>query len=235
MKRLVVILLLSLLPCAADAAVVYTQPHDGSATLMQSSGNGMDYDKYVWDNFTLSSDQDISEIRWRGGYDPQIPPVYPSSQVWYFDVSIWGTVAGQPNIGAAPLALYEMVPNNEAPAGTFNGTPMYDYSFSLAASPFTPFHAVAGTEYWVRIGAYQSGVPGWALAAGSGGNNQHFESYVNYAGGTAYLFKSGDAAFTLLNAAPIPTLSEWGIMIFATLAFAFVVLQRRGQRVFGRS
>jgi hypothetical protein len=43
-------------------------------------------------------------------------------------------------------------------------------------------------------------VPGWGLAAGSGGDGQHFASYVNYAGGTAYRFASGDAAFTLLKA-----------------------------------
>jgi hypothetical protein len=78
---------------------------------------------------------------------------------------------------------------------------MFDYSCVLQSFQQlpAPFHAVAGPRYWVKIAAFQPGVPGWGLASGSGGDGQHFESFVNYAGGTQYRFNSGDAAFALLT------------------------------------
>lgn len=170
----------------------YSQAQDGTGTLMQSSGNGNDYDRFVWDDFIVPSAEDVVELRWQGGY--ALPPTYPSGPIQSFDISFWTTVANQPDIGAGPAVLYEAVTATETSLGTFGGNEIFEYAVRLPSS----FHVQAGTRYWVAIGAFQPGVPGWGIASGSGGNGALFESFVNYAGGTQYRFGTGDAAFTLV-------------------------------------
>jgi len=89
------------------------------------------------------------------------------------------------------LAKYHVAGNaGETAAGTFGGTAMYDYSYTLPV----PFHATAGQKYWLRIEASQVGVPDWAIAAGSGGDGMHFA----FSTGAAMFFdRFGDTAFTL--------------------------------------
>ncbi len=66
-------LFLFLVALGARAGVVFEQPHDGSGALLMSSRyqpNGTDYDQFVWDSFSVPTAQAVTEIRWRGGYDP---------------------------------------------------------------------------------------------------------------------------------------------------------------------
>ena len=51
--------------------VVYSQPPSPGGGLFQSSllePDGSASDEWVWDDFTLSSTQAITEVQWRGGY-----------------------------------------------------------------------------------------------------------------------------------------------------------------------
>lgn len=179
---------------ALPAAVLYSQPHNGSNTLYHSSWmdpDGSDWDQWVWDSFILPSTHQITEIQWRGGFDPS----YGGSggAVVNFTVGIYASIAAgtEPNVVDPPLVEYETGGNaGQTPAGTFGGTAMYDYHFTLPAA----FVATAGTKYWVQIEAWQHGIPDWSLAQGSGGNGSHFRRvYVNYQSAP------GDAAFTLLG------------------------------------
>src|SRR6185369_14917075 len=169
MKYLSLVIML-FLSCASTLAQtpVYTQPHNSSGTLYQSSWwdpDGYDADQYIWDAFTLSSSTAITEIRWRGGF------MYGGSYggpVLDFRVAIYPSIAGnfQPDVVHPPLVQYQTGGNaNQTLAGTFGGVAMYDYRFTLPAA----FQATAGTRYWVHIYAYQHGVPEWGFAASATG------------------------------------------------------------------
>jgi hypothetical protein len=188
----------------AGAAVVYEQPHNGSNTLYQSSWwdpDGSDYDIYCWDNFTLGSNQAITEFRWRGGF------LYGggySGPVINFTVEIYPSIGGgsQPDVSHPPLVSYESGDNaGQTNAGVFGGTTMYDYHFVLPS----PFQATGGTKYWAKIYAWHHGIPEWSFAAGSGGDGHYFR-YLT--GGPYYQAPPGDLAFSVWTAdAPTYTIS----------------------------
>lgn len=180
---------------ALTTAVVYSQPPSLSGVLYPSSSSSNDYDQFVWDDFILPSTHAITEIQWRGGYDPAYAAY--AGPVVDFIIGIYATsIAGEPDVANLPLAEYQAGGiAGETFVGTFGGIPMYDYTLTLPS----PFNAQAGTKYWVQIEASQAGVPNWGLADATGGNGTHFWAFVNYAGGLAYRWGSGDAAFTLLG------------------------------------
>ncbi len=203
LKRvLAVVGLAALLPCQGNAAVVFSQPASG-AFLRQSSQIGCDrfssdYDQYVWDNFTLSSNETITEIDWRGFYTSG---GYYGGAVSDFVIGIYGSIAGgfQPDVLGPPLAEYTVGGNaSETPPLTPGSVSqsMHDYTFVLS----TPFVATAGTKYWVQIEAVQNGPTDWGLGAGTNGDNSCFIAQPGV-GDFQYFKVPGDVAFTLLSAA----------------------------------
>ena len=177
--------------------VVYNQPHVGTDKLLQSSWwdpDGSDWDQYVWDNFTFPTDQSVTEVHWRGGYDPT--RFGRGGPVLEFSVAFYPSIAAniEPDIVHPPLARYRTGDNaGETAAGLFGATTLYDYAFTLPR----PFQASAGVKYWVQIEAYQHGVPDWGLAAGTG-DGGYFRR-ISGMGDAFYQRMSGDAAFALLG------------------------------------
>ena len=177
-----------------QAAVVFDQPGGGAG--WQSSWwlpNGSDYDQYTWDNFSISSNAPITEIKWHGGF------FYGGTPVTSFTVSIFSSIQGgsQPDIGNTyaqnPLVSYTINGNaGQTPAGAATGV-SYDYDYVLP----TPFQATAGTVYWIQIEAAQAGIPDWAIGVGAGGDGRCFRKFA-YVADSYYSYASGDAAFTLL-------------------------------------
>jgi len=55
MKRILFVALVSLLCGQLNGSLVYTQPHNGSASLYQSAINGTDYDQMTWDMFLIAN------------------------------------------------------------------------------------------------------------------------------------------------------------------------------------
>jgi hypothetical protein len=196
MKSPILISLLILAGAPAGADVVYQQPPASTGALHHSSWwdpDGSDWDQYVWDAFTLAQDQSIAAIRWRGGYDPAY--FGSGGPVLDFTLSICASIpAGtEPDIVKPPLARYSVGSNaGEQPAGTFGGTAMYDYAFTLPA----PFAAAAGNRYWVQIEAWQHGIPDWGITAATSGDAAHFRR-ITYGGDAFYQMVPGDAAFAL--------------------------------------
>lgn len=190
-----VTLILAIAVTTADAVEVFSQPHDGGATLYQSSfwwPEDSDWDQHVWDDFTLSASQAITEIHWRGGYiyNGQYSPAIAEFVVAIYPTNITGF---EPDVVAGPLVEYQTGNNCfQTSAGTFGGKAMYDYRFTLPS----PFQASAGVKYWVCILAGQSYVPEWGIAKGTGGNGSHFRWLR---GGHMYQFISGDTAFSLIG------------------------------------
>lgn len=182
----------------AHASVVYTQPHTGGGGFYQSSWwdpDGSDYDQLTWDSFKLTNTTAITEIQWRGTFDPSHFGM--GGPVVDFTVAIYGDIANgyQPNITAPPLIRYQVGGNaGQTPAGMFGGVTMYDYSFTLPS----PFQAAANSNYWVLIEGWQHGIPDWALALGTGGNGSCFRRTAGMADMRFYT-ASGETAFNLLD------------------------------------
>ena len=192
--------LLSLLVATASHAstLVFSQPHDGSATTNKSAWyppDGLDGDVYGWDNFSLASATAITEIHWRGGYQYHASGT-GQAPIASFEVSIWASIAGnsQPDVVSGRLVRFTVTNANETAAGSFGGMAMFDYSYTLPS----PFQAAAGAVYWVRIVAAQgaappSYAPDWGFATGTGGNGRHF----TYTTGGNYQAPFNDLAFSL--------------------------------------
>jgi hypothetical protein len=182
---------------------LYEQPVDPSGKLFLSSWldpEGSDLDQYTWDNFTLPSDQSITEIGWIGAYDPARGGLGGSVldfRVWIYPSIAVGT---EPAVAGLPLVQYQTGDNaGETPIGSVNGISMNSYAFTLP----TPFNASAGVKYWVHIVASQGGSsPDWSIAAGTGGNSSHYRWGAGAGGDSGYRTVPGDLAFTLLG--PIP-------------------------------
>jgi hypothetical protein len=187
-----------------QAGVVFEQAHTGSGTLLMSSRyqpNGTDYDQFVWDSFSVPTAQAVTEIRWRGGYLPEM--AYWGGSILNFRVSIYESTPGlsQPHLGPGypgnPATLVAYDTGNragETSAGVFGGVPMYDYHFTLP----TVFQAQANKLYWVQIEAEMAnGLPYWGFAAGAG-NGFYFR---RIAGQADFYFQMppGDAAFSILT------------------------------------
>ena len=117
----------------------------------QSSGNGMDYDRYCSDNFTPAVSGTVTDIGWSGGYDPYVEfagyGYNGGHPVLDFKISIWGV---PPNYASTPLAVYDYdtgilnageTPVGIYPGGMYGSTRIFDYAYTLPTS----FDVVAGT------------------------------------------------------------------------------------------
>ena len=196
MPLLIALLILSV--SVTSAGVVYTQPPSASGGFYHSSWwdpDGSDYDQYVWDSFTLLSNQSIVRIEWRGAYDPSYFGY--GGPVLDFTVAIYPSIGGgsQPNVVGPPLVDYTVGGNaGQTYAGVFGGVTMYDYGYTLPV----PFNAQAGVNYWVQIEAWQHGIPDWSIATGTNGTGSYFRR-IAYVGDWYFQIVPGDAAFTLLT------------------------------------
>jgi hypothetical protein len=189
----------------ANADILYQQPPNASGASYVSSWwdpDGSNYDRYVWDAFSLGSSSSIRSIGWRGTYGA-------AGAASNFTVAIYASIpAGtQPDFSQPPLVEYVTGDNaGQTYAGVFGGATMYDHNFTLPVA----FQAQAGVKYWLQIEGWQSGFPDWSIAAGLGGDGSHFlcehQNIALDAGvptGCWFTARTGDAAFTLLSTVPV--------------------------------
>ena len=182
---------------------IYAQPVDPNGKLFLSSWldpDGSDFDQKVWDNFTLQSNETITEIDWFGGYDPL--KFGAGGSVVDFTVAIYPSIAAgtEPGVAGPPLLEFQTGGNaGETSIGMVGTIPMYAYAFSLP----TAFDASASVKYWVHIVASQQGsIPDWGIAAGTGGDGSHYRWGSGAGGDSGFRSVPGNVAFTLLG--PIP-------------------------------
>ena len=132
------ILTANFVPTAVNLATVFDHPHNGSGNVIKSAwyypgDQGLDGDQYTYDDFTLTNSQTITEVRWRGGYT-NFKSGAGESPVADFTVSIYPSIAAgsEPDRIAGPMVRYAVGGNaGETSIGTFSGTPLYDYRFTL--------------------------------------------------------------------------------------------------------
>ncbi|MBJ6725982.1 chitobiase/beta-hexosaminidase C-terminal domain-containing protein [Geomesophilobacter sediminis] len=176
-------------------ASIFSYPLNPQGGLIQSSmvyPNGSDNDMYAYKDFTLGSDQSISEVKWRGGYLHNAT----FGKVLFFTITFFDSIPGgtqplvtRPDAGAETY-LAKYTTSGNAAETAVAGSSMYDYDFVLP----TPFAATAGKKYWIRIEGEQGTYSDWAIAAGTGGDGR----YYRFATGAAqFSFGVGDTSFTL--------------------------------------
>jgi hypothetical protein len=180
----------------STTVVVYSQPPISGGGLFQSSlrdPDGSASDQWAWDDFTLGWTQTITEVQWRGGYDPA--RLGSGGPVVDFTLAIYPSNAGgfEPDVSHPPLVHYQLGGNaGETPADVLGGVQTYDYGYALPV----PFQAVAGMKYWVQIEALQRGAPDWGFSKATGGDGHYFRKLADEG---IYQHATGDTAFTLLG------------------------------------
>lgn len=208
MRLLGIISLLVLMATALPAAIVYSQAPEGTGTVIKSAWyppDGLDGDIYAFDDFVLNTTQNITEIRWRGGYTNYLSGA-GKSPVFNFIIRFYANIntANEPDVTSKGLVKYSVGGNaGETLAGTFGGVEMYDYHYVLPK----PFIATAGVKYWLQIEAEQGVTPfyywppDWGFSRGTGGTGGYFRAITGgtNGGGTLFQRMSGDLAFTLVN------------------------------------
>jgi len=181
----------------AEAVLVFSQPPNPDGGLIPSSlrvPEGSGTNQWAWESFEFDTVQTITEVRWRGAYDPRRRG--SGGPVRDFTVDIYPSipVGSEPDVAKGPLVSYKVGGNaNETPADVVGGVQMYDYSFTLPV----PFEAAAFTPYWVQVEALQAGNPDWGLSKGARGDSQHFRRILGD-GSNIYQYAPGDAAIDLL-------------------------------------
>ena len=151
--------------------------------------------------------QTISEIRWRGAYDPIHEA--PAARCAIFTIDIYPSIAvgSEPDVFTGPLIQYVVRGNaNETPSDMVGDVQMYDYSYTLP----DPFEAASFTPYWVQIEAIQNGNPDWALSKGTRGDSQHFRRILGDSS-NIYQYAPGDVALDLLALGAVGQTSGEGV------------------------
>lgn len=202
MKLLTAIGLLFFFAAQGHAAIIYQHPPiTTSGAAYQSAANipnGSAYEERIWDRFQFATTQTIREIQWRGTYKDR-PPVNFTVKIYLYPHQ-----GGQSDYSHPPLASFQTNGNaSEAPAGTFGGTRMYDYRFTLP----TAFTSAGNVAYWLQIIATQDGLPDWKWAQGNGvgfADSTHYSRTGLVSNDSAYQTFGGDCCFALLDAATTP-------------------------------
>lgn len=182
------------------AATVFSQPPRPAGGLLPSSLNPRDdtaTQQWVWESFAFDQVQPITEVRWRGAYDPAARG--RGGPVRDFTVEIYASipVGAEPDVANLPLVHYQVRSNaGETPAGKVGNVDTYDYRFTLPV----PFEAAPYTPYWIQIEALQTGAPDWGLVQAENGDAQHFRRRVIGKAANYFQLAPGDPSIELLAA-----------------------------------
>ena len=183
---------------APSAVVIFSQPPRPTGGFLLSSLDYLDKSdnkNWVWESFAFDTVRTITEVRWRGGYDPSRRG--SGGPVRDFTVAIYASipVGAEPDVANLPLVQYTVGDNaGETPAETLGGIETFDYQFTLPI----PFEAAPYTPYWIQIEALQSGAPDWGLVQATNGDAQHFRRRVIGGSTNSFQMAPGDPAIELL-------------------------------------
>jgi len=166
------------------ASSLYLQPYDGgqNAFSSQNDTNGFGNFATVYDNFTLGSTANVTEVLWTGEY------FNPASQgvITGWTINFYADNAGQP--GALASTTFVSGTGGES---FLNGNPEFTYDISGLN-----FVATGGTQYWLSVVPDLGFPPQWGWATGTGGDGV---SYQDFFGSRSSL--GSDMAFELRGAA----------------------------------
>lgn len=183
--------LLSLVTLRTEAATIYNQSFanaDSHTSQNDTQPGGFGSFSKTYDNFTLNTDGEISDVHWVGAYFPEAGATNIGTPVMNgFLIELWSDNAGEPG----SLLFSESISGNAGETFLSNGLynqVFYSYDANLASS----FMAIAGTEYWLSIQAQLDFPPHWGWAEGNGPDSYSSQDYF----GQRY-FNGNDQAFSL--------------------------------------
>lgn len=203
---------LALLSTSANAAILYTQPANGSAffaSQFDTAGNSIF--AITYDNFKLASSASVSSINFTGEYDVDPPP---PPFLTGFTLSFYSDSSGQPG-----GLLY-----TQSVSGNANETPVGGETFSYDINLTSPFAATGGTTYWVSVVSDLALPIVWGWVNGSGGDGLSYQDVS----GSRLQFQN-DLAFTLNgDATSVP--EPLTISLFGTGLAGAVAMRRRKKK-----
>jgi hypothetical protein len=197
----------------ASASELYNQPTnlDGTYASQNDTTYGLGNFATAYDNFTLSSTSNITEVTWVGSYFSVSGAQLPGT-ITGFNVDFWSNASGAPGIHLAGTG--DVAGNaGETYLGSDNyGDPTYSYSLNTA------FTASAGTMYWLSIVPDSAFPPQWGWEIGTGGDGAAYQVFLGNGGPIG-----NDLAFALYGNTVTTTPEPASIVLFGTfLAGSFL-------------
>ena len=190
-------LLAFVLASGAQAATLFRQAVAAPGGLSPSAQwgvDGSDWDQQVWDNFRLPADARITTVHWWGG----LGNWGSATTVDSFHLEFWTSIDYpdgrplQPDVGNAQGG---MVKSFRFAIGKVTQTVEGDrIHYQVKLPKALPLKG--GTNYWLSVLAWQSGVPSWGWAWSNGGDAMDFYCTA-WTGDKYYLRGSNDMAFVL--------------------------------------
>ncbi len=193
------------LPLISLAAVVFAVGDPCCAALVFDNGNHIALGKiasgvnHLADDFVLSTDTAITDVHWKGVYNPG------STFVDDFSLRIYANSVFKPTTPIVSSAIYSAAVGapNRTPTGEFLlGYTVYEYSASIS-----PFIAHAGTRYWLEL---FNNADAWYWTrdpyAGNGASTEFGDSW----------HQTGDEySFQLFNIPEPTNMIAWPILAFS--------------------
>lgn len=207
-------LLVLLMTAPANAAVLYSQPFDGTnffASQNDTSVGGLGNFATMYDNFTLGSAASISSINFTGDYGEAVQSYSMSG----FTLTFYDNNSGQPG-----SSIY-----SQFTSGTANQTLLSPNIFTYAINLTTPFAAAGGTTYWVSLVPDLALTLQWYWGGGSGGDGISYQDFS----GVPRRKEPNDLAFTL-NDTPISNVPEPITLSLFGAGLAGAVAMRRRKK-----
>jgi len=216
-RILSVVFALIVFPVFANAAVIYEQ-----STLDTTDQGGYQYfNQQLADDFVPTISEALRTITWRGSYYDTDNPSSTES----FTIQLFTDNAGLPS--ATPF-FEEVGLASKVSVGTLVGKTLYEYSMSVQGPVLN-----TGTKYWINI--YTNDFPtNYAWAVSTDGTPDGavrygavpWDDFDNNRSNHVFAL-SGPAA---PPPASVPTMNEWGMIIFMVLAGLGAVYYLRRQR-----
>lgn len=200
---------------AVAGPIIYTQPFDASGSFYASqndTGPGANGNfATVYDNFSFSTAQSITDVHWTGTYFN--PPV--QGPITRFTVAFYGDAGGQPGTALRTETFGGTA--GETFVNANNGFPVFTYSVDLSSA----FQVAGNTTYWLSIVPDLAFPPEWGWGSGTGGDGTSWQ--VFFGSGSPL---STDMAFDLTSkAVPEPA----SVMLLAVACLAFGLARNPGR------
>jgi PEP-CTERM motif len=166
--------------------IIYTQPSNfpnGTLYASQNDPGGFGAFATSYDNFTLNSDAEITDVHWTGGY------FNPAQQaaIQSFTIQFWSDAAGQPGVSLFSDTIAGTAGETFLGSDAL-GSLIYSYSLNLTNA----FLASGGTTYWLSIVPTMAALPQWGWYTSTAGDNSSFGDFSG-----SRLHNTNDFAFDL--------------------------------------